>query len=401
MNISILKMIEKIKNPYIIFDKSTKEVIFSNLKAQEFIGDCNGYIDLNVVFNSFDRIYDSLDKQSNGEISDIYVNIPKFHEQKLANIYLGYFDDEKSKIYIEIQTKSNIKKMFEAIQELSTDILFMINIDKRLLFFRGELSEQLGLSDNIVNFPQSLIDSNVIHPDDVDAYIVASEDMLDGIQRSCDLRIRLNNGDFNWFSLSSVIVYDDYNRPIKVLGKLKNIQNNKDLEFKMSHDLLTKTLNKISLINCISEILHASDDTETHAFYYIDIDGFNKVNEKFGHHFADELLKNLSESLSTCVRETDLIGRVGIDEFVIFLPNIVCEDAIMRKAELILSKILHEFVLGDDKCPLKASIGISKYPYHGTTYNELQKKADIALYMSKEKRKQDVNGSNFATIFSE
>lgn len=401
MDISILRMIEKIKNPYLVFDKATKKVLFSNQKAKEFLGDFNEVIDLDTIFNSADIIYDFFNKQSNGEISDIYVNIPKTNEQKLTNIYLGYFDDEETSVYLEIQTKSDIKKMFEAIQELSNDILFLINIEKRLLFFRGELSEKLGLSDNIVNFPYSLVESKAIHPDDVDAYLVASEDMLDGIQRSCDLRIRLNDGCYNWFSLSSVIVNDDYNRPIKVLGKLKNIQKTKDLEFKMSHDLLTKTLNKISLINCVTEVLHASDDTETHALFYIDIDGFSKVNENFGHHFADELLKNLAESLLTCVRETDFVGRVGIDEFVIFLPNMEFEEAIMRKAEFILSKIEHEFVLGENICSLKASIGISKFPSHGNTYNELQKKADIALYMSKEKLKEDVNNTSFATIFSE
>lgn len=395
MSISIKSIIEKIKNTYIVIDKTTKEVVFSNQKAKSFIGDKNDNIDLNVIFDSTDIIDTFFEKRNVGEIPDIYINMPKQDEQRLVNLYLGYFDEEKNQVYIEIEPKSSVKKMFEAMQKLSPDILFMINVEKHLLFFRGELSGQLGLSENIVNFPHALIEACVIHPEDIDTYLVTADDMLDGIQRSCELRIKLSNGNFNWFCLTSVIVYDDYHKPIKVLGKLRNIQKEKDLQFKMSHDLLTKTLNKISLINCVTEILHASDEGETHALYFIDIDNFQAINEKFSHDFADKLLGNIGTILLNCVRDTDFVGRVGIDEFVVFLPNIVCDEAINKKSEFMLKKLAQEFRFNGDSYTARASIGISKYPNHGNTYNELQKKADIALYASKEK------GKNISTIFND
>lgn len=395
MSVSIITMIEKIKNTYIVIDKTTKEVLFSNQKAKQFIGDKNGNIDLDVVFDSTDIIDTFLLKRNVGEIPDIYITIAKSNELKLVNLYLGFFDQAKTQVYIEMQPKSDIKKMFEAMQELSTDILFMINIDKHLLFFRGELSKQLGLHENIINFPHALIEACVIHPEDIDTYLVTADDMLDGIQRSCELRIKLANGNFNWFSLTSVIVYNDYRQPIKVLGKLQNIQKEKDLQFKMSHDLLTKTLNKISLTNCITEILHASDEGETHALYFIDVDDFSSISATFTHAFGDKLLANIGRILLSCVRDTDLVGRVGIDEFVVFLPNIVSDDAIDKKAEFILKKLAQEFKYEGKSYTARASIGIAKYPNHGTTYNELQKKADIALYSSKEK------GKNISTIFND
>lgn len=395
MSISIEKVIEKIKNSYIVLDKNTKQVLFSNQKAKEFISDYSENINLNKVLDSTDIINTFLENKTFGEILDLYINIPKLNEKKLVNLYLGYFNEEQTQVYIEIHPKSDIKKMFEAMQELSTDILFLINIDKRLLFFRGELSKQLGLSENIVNFPHALIEACVIHPEDIDTYLFTANDMLDGIQRSCELRIKLADGNFNWFNLTSVIILNDYNRPIKVLGKLHNIQKEKDLEFKMSHDLLTKTLNKISFINCVTESLHASDECETHALFFLEFDNFRYVNEKYSHAFGDILIKTIGNILLSCVRDTDFVGRVGIDLFVIFLPNIECDDAISKKSQFILNKIAKEISYNGDCYTPTASIGVAKYPIHGKTYNELQKKADIALFASKEK------GNNMSTIYND
>lgn len=398
MSISIVKMINKIKNTYVVFDKDTKKILYSNQKARDFIGDIDGNIDLDVVFDSTSILDDYLKNAdpevSVGEIPDINITLAKLNEKKLVSVFIGYFNEDKTQVFIEIEPKSDIKKMFEAMQELTIDILFLINIEKHMLFFRGELSKKIGLPDSITNFPNSLIELGAIHPEDVDVYLVSAEDMMDGIARSCEIRIKMENNEFNWYSLSSVIVHDDYNRPIKVLGKLKNIQKDKDLEFKMSHDILTKTLNKISFINCATEVLHSSDDKEeVHALFFIDIDNFRAIDEHYTNNFSDEFLKSISKNLTASIRETDLIGRIGIDSFAIFLPNIDCDVAIAKKAELILNKVSQEFSIMSSSFKPKVSVGVSKYPMHGKTYNELQKKADVALFNCKGQ------GKNTAVIY--
>lgn len=399
MNVLTMKMIEKIKNPYLVFDKNTKEVLFSNEKAKKLIGNDAGVIILKEVFE-YDDIADNLaindlDNLLVNEITDIYINDKKTNEKKLTNIYLGYFDDIKSQIFIEIQTQTDINKMFEAMQELSIDILFLVDINKNLLFFSDEHSKKLGLPKNIINFPNALIELGTVHPEDIDLYTVTSADMVDGIQRACEIRLKLSDGNFNWFSMFSVIVNDDYDQPSKILGKLKNIQKEKDIEFKMSHDILTKTLNKISFINCVTEILHSSEETETHALYIIGIDNFRDINDKFNHKFGDELIKSIGKTLTNSVRETDIVGRISIDEFVVFISNIDSAEIMLKKANVILSKITNEFAFEDNKYTPNINIGISQFPLHGETYNELQKKADIALFNSKNE------GVNISTIFSE
>lgn len=396
MSILISKIIEKIKNPYIVFEKNSNKLIYSNQKAKDFIGDIDGEIDINEVFKSLEFVDKFIKNEINSEISDIQIKQLRAQNMILVNLFLGYFDESKTQIYVEIQEKTDLTKIFGAMQELSEDILFLINIKKRLLFFRGELSKQIGIPNDVINFPQALVENNLIHPDDIDTYLVSSEDMLIGIRRSCDVRIKMITGEFNWFSMTSVIVRDDNDEPIRVIGKLKNIQKDKDIEFKMSHDILTKTLNKISFINCVSEILHSSDEeVEKHALYFVDIDNFTKANQEFTTAFGDELIKHIANQLRGSIRDTDFVGRVGIDEFVIFIPNIDCDEAIENKANFILSKIDNEFVYEDKKYQPSVSIGVAKFPIHGKTYNELQKKADIALYSSKEK------GKHRTTIFNE
>lgn len=392
MNILTIKMIEKIKNPYLVFDLNSKTTLLVNEKAKQLLSDSSDIINLEQIFD-IDYIISNIKDSSVNEIFDVYINIQ--NTKKLVNIYLGYFDDEKTQIFIEIQSKDDTNKIFEAMQELSPDVLFLIDIYNKSIYFTDESSKKIGVSKNVLNYPQSLIDLDIIHPEDIDIYTVTSADMLDGLQRCCELRVKISTGDYNWFHLVSVIVHDDNDNPIKIIGKLKNIQKEKDIEFKMSHDILTKTLNKISFINCVNEILHASDENENHALYYIGIDNFRYVNEKFDHNFGDELIKNIGHTLTSLTRETDFVGRIGIDQFIIFLPNIDSDDTILKKANFIQSKISKEFTFNNNSYTPKISIGVSKFPLHGKTYNELQKKADIALFNSQNQ------GSYTATIFND
>lgn len=122
-----------------------------------------------------------------------------------------------------------------------------------------------------------------------------------------------------------------------------------------------------------------------------DIDKFKSVNDSFGHRKGDEILRRIGQTLNNTLRGTDLVGRYGGEEFVILLPMTSSEEA-LEVCEKVRIDIEKQKMLGSD-FPLTMSFGISSYPDHGTSEEELLEKADQALYFSKN------NGRNKTTLW--
>lgn len=181
-----------------------------------------------------------------------------------------------------------------------------------------------------------------------------------------------------------------------VVGK-ERIQNRKDkksLEEKADTDLLTGLNNKLATERKIKEYMEIHSGTPG-MLMIVDVDDFKKINDTKGHAFGDAVLKSLGEGLSGQFRYTDIVGRVGGDEFMIFLKNIEGEDNIRREAEKII-RFFDEFVAGTEyiKYSATASIGAALYPSEGADFEELYKSADKALYKSKKKGKRQLNFVN-------
>jgi len=112
-----------------------------------------------------------------------------------------------------------------------------------------------------------------------------------------------------------------------------------------------------------------------------DIDKFKHINDFYGHRKGDEILKAIGYQLNMSLRETDLVGRYGGEEFIIVLPNTGDEEAYIV-SEKIRKNIEDSMPLNDDE-PVTLSLGVATYPDHGLTEEELIEKADQALYHSK------------------
>ncbi len=118
------------------------------------------------------------------------------------------------------------------------------------------------------------------------------------------------------------------------------------------------------------------------AFLALDLDHFKLVNDTLGHDQGDALLIELMRRFKACLREEDLIARVGGDEFMMLLEY--SDIAVVNKAcQRILTAIQYPFTLDQEKVEIGISIGVSFYPEDGEIRKGLQKKADVALYHAK------------------
>lgn len=154
-------------------------------------------------------------------------------------------------------------------------------------------------------------------------------------------------------------------------------------------DLLTKTLNKITILNVIEKLI-SSKKENAFSILMFDIDNFKVINDSLGHVTGDMCLKTLALIASSNIREVDHLGRYGGDEFIIVLPTLEAKEA-KFVAERFRKKI------NETSNPrFTVSIGIATYPSDGQTVKDLISAADKGLYKAKSKGK---NAISHATLF--
>ena len=161
-----------------------------------------------------------------------------------------------------------------------------------------------------------------------------------------------------------------------------------NLRFVASHDPLTGLFNR----NIFNERLHqalaqAARFERSLSLLFIDLDGFKLINDTHGHNAGDALLAELAARLRTTLREGDVIGRMGGDEFVVLIEEFAEVSQVAEVAKKLLDTVTRPFVLHGQSCQVTASLGISIYPDDGSDAQTLLKNADMAMYLVKQQGK--------------
>jgi diguanylate cyclase (GGDEF)-like protein len=158
------------------------------------------------------------------------------------------------------------------------------------------------------------------------------------------------------------------------------------------HDTLTGLPNRILLADRIDQAMSRVDgEGGCFALMFIDLDGFKPVNDAFGHHMGDQLLREVSLRLREDLRTQDTLARIGGDEFVLLVQLSEPNDAMALAARQV-GLIARSFRVADHDLQISASVGIALYPGNGATAHELLMNADAAMYHAKGAGK---NGYSF------
>lgn len=152
------------------------------------------------------------------------------------------------------------------------------------------------------------------------------------------------------------------------------------------HDALTDLPNRLLFQDRLGQAVARGDRFgERFAVLYLDVDRFKRVNDSLGHSLGDDLLRHVAHRLREAVRATDTVARMGGDEFTVLLLGIRDDREPVTVAETILERLRAPFYVGERQLFVTASIGVARYPEHGTTYGTLLANADVALYAAKER----------------
>lgn len=150
------------------------------------------------------------------------------------------------------------------------------------------------------------------------------------------------------------------------------------------HDPLTGLPNRTLLEERVRHSLAAAKRNHRKVgLLFLDLDRFKAVNDSLGHELGDLLICEAAARMSSILRETDTLARMGGDEFVVVLSGIKTGLDAERVARKILEKFNDPFVLGDRTVSATASIGIAVYPDDGDEYGSLLQSADTSMYTAK------------------
>jgi diguanylate cyclase (GGDEF)-like protein len=178
-----------------------------------------------------------------------------------------------------------------------------------------------------------------------------------------------------------LVVYELINENLK--NKLH--EERSKFEHRASHDALTSIPNRFEFFRRLNTgINECANRQQKLAVVYIDLDGFKPVNDQYGHHAGDELLKVISHRLKTILRSLDTVARIGGDEFALILPGIHVPADIDLVMSKVLATIREPITIDEHEVVVCGSAGISVFPDHSKITDTLCKQADKAMYKAKE-----------------
>jgi diguanylate cyclase (GGDEF)-like protein/PAS domain S-box-containing protein len=176
------------------------------------------------------------------------------------------------------------------------------------------------------------------------------------------------------------------------IGIVRDITERKLVEQQLAHfahhDYLTGLPNRILFLNSLENLIHlAKRNKYKVATLFLDLDGFKQVNDTLGHGAGDQLLQEVAERLKEVIRASDVVARVGGDEFTFALNNIGSEQNAALMANKIIAALSAPFDLDGRQCHIGGSIGISTYPDDSEGIEKLIMQADAAMYLAKQSGK--------------
>lgn len=297
----------------------------------------------------------------------------------------------------ELQRKyHDNEKIYRSALELTCERVFEADLTHNRMVYGLEnyLRSFPFLTTEIFSDMIRQIRDNAVFEEDRDKYYKAfsRENLLALFHRGevsdvyLEYRLKRPDGEYYWVGTTLVHLSDNSYKGIMAVGYIKNIDQRKKMELEIlkqsQKDGLTGLYNKRVTQSLIESFLLGEGNSGRHALIMLDVDNFKGINDTLGHLQGDAALVKISEQLQKLFRSTDVVGRIGGDEFFVLLKNYTSEKQLADKLNR-LCAMFQSISLKDGAYSISGSVGVSLFPADGQTYQDLYQKADVALYYAK------------------
>ena len=302
----------------------------------------------------------------------------------------------------EIQTSFNelLDEVFlseerhRTIAELSDNMLFEWDFHKERMYDSKNMLAKFDIDTDSATLSNGKFIDSLMSQDDSEKYKRDMNGLLKNKSGySAEYQLKTKSGAVIWVSLRAVCITDRLGEPLRVIGVMTDIDNEKKLELQLSerasYDFLSQLYNRNTFIrNLTSEIERRG--TKRVAVSFIDVDDFKFINDRYGHTIGDEVIRFVADTIRTKVDDRGgFAGRFGGDEFVLCFTN---QDDIANIENIsmdIINELYEGYTTADGAMHIdvKASIGVAFCPEHTEDVNELLSFADTAMYFVKKNGK--------------
>ena len=250
-------------------------------------------------------------------------------------------------------------------------------------------NDEYGMAqDEIHSRYMQRFNAAMIYKEDVAYYKAVLKSLLKSPKHdTIEFRIKRFDEDYTWYqaNLTSLLGAEGY--VTRIVGRMINIDDRKKKEMELllraEKDALTGIYNQGATEQLIHNAIEDGNENSLSAMMIIDLDNFKEANDLLGHANGDQLLEKTAGILKEMFKGGDVIGRIGGDEFLVYMRNLESISDADEMAGNIVKQVRYDLDFEGQLIHVTCSVGVAVYPYHGKNYEELFEKADRAVYTVK------------------
>lgn len=284
------------------------------------------------------------------------------------------------------------RRRYDYIAQLTDSILFYYDINSGTIYTYGTLSLRLGASVELDAFPRLMCELGIITEDSGSTLRRFLSDATNGVVEKSLIDFRFDSKNYVPAMLDGRLLKDSYDRPLDFIVTVRPVDKGASgAHFSDNPDLdaLTGVFTRSALEGIIRECLVVRPD-HIHTLIMLEIDGFKRLNESRGHSFGDKVLKEISALISGKLGDQDIIGRYAGAVFCVFCRSVESESYVPHLADEIKHTIDERYTVRSVGFTVRCNYGLAVYGEDGDTCEELLRRADIAMFKSKNEKNKPI-----------
>jgi diguanylate cyclase (GGDEF)-like protein/PAS domain S-box-containing protein len=284
------------------------------------------------------------------------------------------------------------KTISEIVQQMA-DSVVVTDRDGRINYVNGSFEKMTGFAGAEVFGSTPRLLKSGLHGQGF--YRRMWKTLLDGKVFRDIMTNRRKNGELYYEEKTITPVHDASGAIVRFVSVGRDVTARIETQRRLEHlayrDVLTGLPNRALFLDRLKHaIAGARRRRAVVAVFFIDLDGFKEVNDRWGHETGDKLLRSLAGRLRTALRDTDTVARLGGDEFAVLLEDVSYTQDVALAAQKLLDLIATPLTLIGTRQTISASIGVSLYPRDGVDAATLLRNSDKAMYVAKAAGKHRV-----------